>query len=391
MSSSDCVKVVCRFRPKNDLERKKDKNVSSIQIRNNSIIANTVNYNFDIVFDEKSTQTDIYNATHAELIQNLFNGFNCTLFAYGQTGTGKTYSLMGGVGEDAGLLPRLLKDIFNQISCLIEKESTNISICVSVSFSEIYLEKIRDLLNPSEDNLKLREGGKKGGVWIQGVTEQSVGSFEDVMTVLNIGNSNRTVGETRMNEKSSRSHSVFILTIEQTDLIKNTTKISKLFITDLAGSEKVSKTGATGTTLTEAQFTNKSLTTLGIVINKLTTKDSEHIPYRDSKLTRILSDALGGNSKTLLLITCSLSDYNLAETISTLRFGTRAKLVKNKPKANIEKTVEEYKKIVSEYEERIKIKETEETILLIKRKDDEITQLKEKYKEKEDELLFFNR
>jgi kinesin family protein 5 len=203
---------------------------------------------------------------------------------------------------------------------------------------EIYMEKIRDLLDPVKTNLKVHEDKNKG-IYIADVTETYVGEEIEVYDIMKLGNENRAIGYTDMNAQSSRSHSCFIITIHQNNTTDFSSKTGKLYLVDLAGSEKISKTGATGNTLEEAKTINKSLSTLGLVINNLTDGKSTHIPYRDSKLTRVLQESLGGNARTALIITCSPAKYNLDETISTLKFGARAKQVKNKPKINKELTV----------------------------------------------------
>jgi kinesin family protein 5 len=185
------------------------------------------------------------------------------------------------------------------------------------------------------------------------VTETYVGDEAEVFEIMKLGNENRAIGVTDMNKQSSRSHSSFIMTITQTNNFDFTTKTGKLYLVDLAGSEKVSKTGAKGQTLDEAKAINKSLTTLGIVIKALTDGKSTHIPYRDSKLSRILQESLGGNSKTCLIITCSPASYNEAETIGTLRFGRRAKKVKNKPKINKEVSLQELKLLLEQAEKEL--------------------------------------
>jgi Kinesin motor domain len=250
--------------------------------------------------------------------------------------------------DEMGIIPRIVKAVFRGI----RNGDDMLEYTVQVSYVEIYLEKVRDLLNPAQDNLKIREGKKKG-IYIDGVTDFYVGSFNDVLRIMKKGDMNRSIAATRMNAKSSRSHSVFIMTVTQRHTQTNATKTSKLIMVDLAGSEKVRKTGASGLTLLQAQHTNKSLAALGNVINSLTESRS-HIPYRDSKLTRLLTDSLGGNSKTCLIITCSPSMYNLEETFSTLRFGMRAKSIKNKPRVNQERTVEEYKKLLGAAKRKIR-------------------------------------
>ena len=224
---------------------------------------------------------------------------------------------------------------------------------IKVSMIEIYLEKIRDLLDLSRVNLQVRENFSKG-IYVDGCSERYVGCPEDVYAALKIGSNNRAQAATLMNEHSSRSHSIFILTINQNNKKEGFSKVGKLYLVDLAGSEKLSKTGATGLTVEEAKLINKTLTTLGRVIYNLTDGKSNHVPYRDSKLTRVLQESLGGNSKTCLIITCSPSIYNESETLSTLRFGLRAKKIKNKPKINKEVTVAELQKLVDKLKENLK-------------------------------------
>jgi len=211
------------------------------------------------------------------------------------------------------------------------------------------------LLDITKDNLKIHEDKLKG-IYIEDVTERCLISEKEVFHLMNEGNSNRSVGVTDMNAQSSRSHSIFILSITQNDNINMTCKIGKLFLVDLAGSEKVGKTNAKGQTLEEAKSINKSLTMLGMVINSLTDGKSSHIPYRDSKLTRMLQESLGGNSKTCLIITLSPSMYNAEETLSTCRFGMRAKCIKNNAKINKQVTVGELRIIISKLEKELEIK-----------------------------------
>ena len=203
---------------------------------------------------------------------------------------------------------------------------------------EIYMEKIRDLIDPSKTDLKVREERNKG-VFIENVTEFSVSEEGEVYQLMKIGNENRAIGCTDMNAQSSRSHSCFIVSINKRNTRDFSQHSGKLYLVDLAGSERVDKTGAKGNTLKEANQINKSLSQLGLVINNLTDGKQSHIPYRDSKLTRILQESLGGNAKTSLIITCSPAKYNLDETISTLKFGARAKRIKNKPKVNKELSI----------------------------------------------------
>ena len=215
---------------------------------------------------------------------------------------------------------------------------------------ELYLEKINDLLDPAKSNLRVREDPARG-VYVEGVTEAYTSSAGEMLELMERGTSNRAVASTRMNADSSRSHSVFVVTTEQKDTVSGLKKVGNMYLVDLAGSEVVGKTHASGQTLAEAKMINKSLSALGNVIKALISGTS-HIPYRDSKLTRVLQNSLGGNAKTSLVITCSSSSYNAVETLSTLRFGARAKCIRNKPKANQERSAEEYQRLLTAAEKR---------------------------------------
>jgi len=235
----------------------------------------------------------------------------------------------------------------------INNTPDHIEFTVKVSIVEIYLEKIRDLISPEKANLKIREDRARG-IYIEDVTEAYVSQESEVFELMKLGNAHRAISATNMNEGSSRSHSIFILSIHQNNLHDLSAKTGKLYLVDLAGSEKIAKTGAAGQLLEEAKNINKSLSALGNVINALTdNKSHQHIPYRDSKLTRILQESLGGNSRTTLIITCSPSVFNEMETVSTLRFGYRAKSIKNKPKINREFTVAELQLLLERAEKTI--------------------------------------
>ncbi|KNE58285.1 hypothetical protein AMAG_05094 [Allomyces macrogynus ATCC 38327] len=281
----------------------------------------------------------------------VLKGYNGTVFAYGQTGSGKTYTMMGSNIDDEankGVIPRISEQIFDSI---VEAPS-NLEFTVKVSYIEIYMEKIRDLLNPTNDNLPVHED-KQRGVYVKGLLEVYVASVGEVFEVMRRGQSARIVAYTAMNAESSRSHSIFVITINQKDLTNGSNRSGRLYLVDLAGSEKVGKTGASGQTLEEAKMINKSLTALGMVINALTDGKSKHVPYRDSKLTRILQESLGGNSRTTLIINSSPSSFNEAETLSTLRFGMRAKSIKNKAKINAELSANELKALLKKSELQI--------------------------------------
>jgi len=309
-------------------------------------------FRFDRVFGVNATQHEVFQVTALPLVHDVMQGFNATIFAYGQTGSGKTYSMMGDAKSEKtkGIIPRLVDSIFQSI----EDADHSMEFTVKLSYVEIYMERIRDLLDPEKNNLKIRESSR--GVWIQDVTENYVVDYDQVLDNMLQGQHNRAIASTNMNLESSRSHSVFMFTLGQTNKQTGSKKKSKLILVDLAGSESVGKTGAHGHTLNEAKHINKSLSALGNVINALSSSSgaNSHIPYRDSKLTRLLSDSLGGNSKTCLIITCSPAGDNKEETLSTCRFGNRAKNIKNKPKVNQEKSVSEYKRLLNEAYRTIK-------------------------------------
>ena len=250
--------------------------------------------------------------------------------------------------EQRGIIPRIVEQMFVSIS----RSPESIEYTVRVSYMEIYMEKIRDLLVPQNDNLPVHEE-KSRGVYVKGLLEIYVSSVQEVYEVMRRGGAARATAATNMNQESSRSHSIFVITITQKDVQTGSAKSGQLFLVDLAGSEKVGKTGASGQTLEEAKKINKSLSALGMVINSLTDGKSTHIPYRDSKLTRILQESLGGNSRTTLIINCSPSSFNDAETISTLRFGVRAKAIKNKAKINAELSPQELKQLLKKAQNQV--------------------------------------
>ncbi|KAG0260785.1 hypothetical protein BG011_001624 [Mortierella polycephala] len=343
---SNNIKVVCRFRPQNSLEiREGGQPIINYDELGQSVKVDSKDYpgtfTFDRVFPSDSKQKDVFNYSISTIVDDVINGYNGTVFAYGQTGSGKTFTMMGPSIDDdetKGIIPRIVDQIFASI---LASPST-MEYTVKVSYMEIYMEKIRDLLNPINDNLPIHEE-KNRGVYVKGLFEVYVSSISEIHEVMRNGGNNRMVGYTNMNAESSRSHSIFVITISQKNLVDGSVKSGKLYLVDLAGSEKVGKTGASGQTLEEAKKINKSLSSLGMVINALTDGKSTHIPYRDSKLTRILQESLGGNSRTTLIINCSPSSYNDAETVGTLRFGTRAKSIKNKAKVNQELSAAELK------------------------------------------------
>nr|XP_014092586.1 kinesin heavy chain [Bactrocera oleae]XP_014092587.1 kinesin heavy chain [Bactrocera oleae] len=342
--AEDSIKVVCRFRPLNDSEEKAGSKFI-VKFPNNTeenciSIAGKV-YLFDKVFKPNASQEKVYNEAAKSIVTDVLAGYNGTIFAYGQTSSGKTHTMEGVLGDPVkqGIIPRIVNDIFNHIYTM----EMNLEFHIKVSYYEIYMDKIRDLLDVSKVNLSVHED-KNRVPYVKGATERFVSSPEDVFEVIEEGKSNRHIAVTNMNEHSSRSHSVFLINVKQENL-ENQKKLSgKLYLVDLAGSEKVSKTGAEGTVLDEAKNINKSLSALGNVISALADGNKTHIPYRDSKLTRILQESLGGNARTTIVICCSPASFNEAETKSTLDFGRRAKTVKNVVCVNEELTAEEWKR-----------------------------------------------
>uniref|UniRef100_A0A672Q9E2 Kinesin-like protein n=1 Tax=Sinocyclocheilus grahami TaxID=75366 RepID=A0A672Q9E2_SINGR len=308
------IKVMCRFRPLNSSEvTRGDKYVAKFQGEDSIVIAGKP-YVFDRVFQSNTTQEQVYTACAQQIVKDVLGGYNGTIFAYGQTSSGKTHTMEGNLHDtDAmGIIPRIVQDIFNYIYSMDE----NLEFHIKVSYYEIYLDKIRDLLDVSKTNLSVHED-KNRVPYVKGCTERFVCSPEEVMDTIDEGKSNRHVAVTNMNEHSSRSHSIFLINVKQENTQTEQKLSGKLFLVDLAGSEKVSKTGAEGAVLDEAKNINKSLSSLGNVISALA-EGSTYVPYRDSKMTRILQDSLGGNCRTTIVICCSPSSYNESETKSTL-------------------------------------------------------------------------
>ncbi|KRY33907.1 Kinesin-like protein [Trichinella spiralis] len=290
-----------------------------------------------------ASQKDVYNDLGLEMLDHAFQGYNVCIFAYGQTGAGKSFTMMGKpTEEEQGIIPQFCKDLFSRISASVQSNE-NLQFSVEVSYMEIYCERVRDLLNPKNTtNLRVREHPLMGP-YVEDLTKLAVTTYEDIANLIDEGNKSRTVAATNMNETSSRSHAVFTLVVTQrrhdseTDL--NTEKVSRICLVDLAGSERADSTGAEGIRLKEGANINKSLTTLGKVISALAEMSSQSgsiakkkrkadfIPYRDSVLTWILRENLGGNSKTAMIAAISPADINYEETLSTLRYADRAKKI----------------------------------------------------------------
>ncbi|KAM8899993.1 kinesin family member 4 isoform 2-T4 [Spinachia spinachia] len=313
-------------------------------------------FTYDYVFDPTAEQEEVFNTTVSPLLCGLFKGYHATVLAYGQTGSGKTFS-MGGTytstqenDPSVGVIPRVIRRIFEE-----REKMTSCEFCLAVSYLEIYNEDILDLLCTSKDrsSLSIREDPKEG-IKIVGLTERQVFSAQEMVGCLEVGNSARTVGSTAMNSASSRSHAIFTVTLEQRrGKDKADSVVSKLHLVDLAGSERQKKTKAEGDRLKEGISINRGLLSLGNVISALgdESKKSSFVPYRDSKLTRLLQNSLGGNSHTLMIACISPADSNMEETINTLRYADRARKIKNKPVVNVDPIAAEMKRLKRQVQE----------------------------------------
>nr|XP_033468499.1 kinesin-like protein KIF11 isoform X1 [Epinephelus lanceolatus] len=363
------IQVVVRCRPFNTTERKSsygvmecDSNRKEVTVKTGGINdkASRKTYTFDMVFGPAAKQIDVYRSVVCPILDEVIMGYNCTVFAYGQTGTGKTFTMEGERSPDeeftweedplAGIIPRTLHQIFEKLS----ENGTEFS--VKVSLLEIYNEELFDLLSPSEDvNERLQlfdDPRNKRGVVVKGLEEVTVHNKDEVYQILERGSAKRRTASTLMNAYSSRSHSVFSVTIHMKEITldgEELVKIGKLNLVDLAGSENIGRSGAVDKRAREAGNINQSLLTLGRVITALVDK-RPHIPYRESKLTRILQDSLGGRTKTSIIATVSPSSSNLEETLSTLEYASRAKNIMNKPEVNQKLTK---RTLIKEYTEEI--------------------------------------
>ncbi|KRW99943.1 P-loop containing nucleoside triphosphate hydrolase [Pseudocohnilembus persalinus] len=389
-NNKDNVKVVIRCRPPLDREIQDGRFISTVQVSpdHNKIcifeyqdiesvptenldqyFENQNNYNmnqfaFDFVYDQQNTQEEVYNNTAKQAVLSTLEGYNSTIIAYGQTGTGKTYTMEGFTYDNQdpqrGVIPRSVDEIFKYIQLGSDSRTT---FMVRASYLQIYNENISDLLRTERQGLSIRED-KKRGVFVEGLSEWAVRSPMEIYSLLKKGANSRSTASTKMNDMSSRSHAVFILTVEQMEFeeqnIQSNTnppkklKIGKLNLVDLAGSERARVTGATGQRLEECKQINKSLSALGNVIAALTDNKLQpraHIPYRDSKITRLLEDSLGGNCKTTIIAMISPSTDAFGESLSTLKFANRAKNIKNIPVINED---QDQRALLRKYESELK-------------------------------------
>ncbi|XP_039710297.1 LOW QUALITY PROTEIN: kinesin-like protein KIF17 [Pteropus medius] len=357
--ASESVKVVVRCRPMNqrELELNCQAVVTVDSARGQCFIQNPgasdeppKQFTFDGAYYMDHYTEQIYNEIAYPLVEGVTEGYNGTIFAYGQTGSGKSFTMQGLLDPPSqrGIIPRAFEHVFESVQC-----AENTKFLVRASYLEIYNEDVRDLLGPdTKQKLELKEHPEKG-VYVKGLSMHTVHDVAQCERIMETGWKNRSVGYTLMNKDSSRSHSIFTISIEiyaVDERGKDHLRAGKLNLVELAGSERQSKTGATGERLKEATKINLSLSALGNVISALVDGRCKHIPYRDSKLTRLLQDSLGGNTKTLMVACLSPADNNYDETLSTLRYANRAKNIKNKPHIN-----EDPKDaLLREYQEEIK-------------------------------------
>ena len=350
--SSNNIKVVARFRPKNEYELQLEEGKPPVakHISPEAILIQEETFTFDRIFECAATQGEVFEAVGRPVVEDVLAGYNGTVFAYGQTGSGKTFSMMGVDVYDAskrGIIPRAAATIFDTVN----ESDSEVEFILRCSMLEIYKETLRDLLAPEGADLRIKEDPHKG-IYVQGLTEVFVTSEEEMLEVIAIGEQMRTVSATKCNAVSSRSHQLFFLEVKQ-HFPNDSEKRGILNLVDLAGSEKINHSGVTGNNLQEAKKINLSLSALGNVIHSLMV-GSEHIPYRDSKLTRLLQESLGGNYKTTLLVALSPSSRHFDETFSSLKFAQRAKHIKTKASINLKSSPETYQLLIDRLTEELK-------------------------------------
>ncbi|EAR93870.2 kinesin motor catalytic domain protein (macronuclear) [Tetrahymena thermophila SB210] len=335
--ASGNIKTFLRFRPNNHMELDLNEQgigqnvINFIDDYSVSLIGDQQQvYTVDKIFKPNDSQEALYLKVGEEVIYQVFLGYNGTIFTYGVTGSGKTHTMFGNITDSVqkGIIPRICNQIFD----LVENDEEGVEFIINCSMLEIYKEILYDSFQEGKIELKIKESAQKG-IYVQGLTQTSIANQDELFQLISIGYNTKRTRETRLNEYSSRSHTIFMIEIQQR-LSNGDEKIGKINLIDLAGAEKASRSGAQGESLEEAIKINLSLSCLGKVIHALTS-GNEYIPYRDSKLTRILQESLGGNYKTSLIVTCSMHSSFQDDTVSSLKFATRAKTVKNTYKMNI--------------------------------------------------------
>ncbi|CAH0547643.1 unnamed protein product [Brassicogethes aeneus] len=362
--NSQNVKVVVRLRPLSDGEYNRDAFLVVKCSSKKDISIKEKKYSFDHVFGPECSQLDVYECVVSPMIPDIISGYNCTIFAYGATGTGKTFTMTGGntnskqdwrTDPTAGIIPRSAINLFEELELIQNSKYT-----VRVSFLELYNEEVRDLLTDDDRVPPLNvfnDPNNKGSVWIQGVKEVTVCHRNDIFDLLEKGNLKRMFAPTLMNHNSSRSHTVFSMTVNISEISssgRESIKSGKLNLVDLAGSENIARSGAKDIRAKELSNINKSLLTLGRVIHALSeSKKPQHIPYRDSKLTRILQDSLGGRTKTCVIATLSPAHTAYDESLSTLEYAHRARDIKNCPEINEQVSAEQIEKDLNKVMEKL--------------------------------------
>lgn len=371
MPEETSVKVYARFRPLNQREQtlQTDSDIKfdfapdgkNMKMTYNQVSSSgasqtkELDFAADRIFKMDATQEEVFDEMARPMVEEVIKGYNATIFAYGQTGSGKTHGMFGPSKKkhELGVIPRSADYIFEVLS----QDPEIAEATIKISVLEIYREEVKDLLVPSKTALKIRET-PSGASYVAGIHEEYVTSGEDLMSFLEIAQNHRAVASTGMNNVSSRSHCVLVITVSTTTR-DGTVRVGKLNLADLAGSEKVKSTGATGQTLKEAQMINQSLSALGNCINALTDSSRSHVPFRDSQLTFLLKDSLGGNTKTALMVACSPAAINGEETYGTLKFAQRAKMVQNTVSVNAEMSVAQLKEQVEALQKQIQDMKTQ--------------------------------
>eukprot|EP01028_Stygiella_incarcerata_P011724 TRINITY_DN678_c2_g2_i1.p1 TRINITY_DN678_c2_g2~~TRINITY_DN678_c2_g2_i1.p1 ORF type:complete len:1056 (+),score=392.24 TRINITY_DN678_c2_g2_i1:206-3373(+) len=405
MSDAENVRVAVRVRPFNKREIDRSSKLIIDMQGKSTWITNPENgvkkqFTFDYSYfshdpsDPRfATQEDVFNDLGIGCLENAEKGYNVSLFAYGQTGSGKSYSMVG--YGDPGIIPRVFEELF----CRIEKTADPNRECqVKVSMLEIYMEKIRDLLNPGQTKpIQIRDNPKTGP-YVENLSQSVVHSYEDIQKLMDEGEKARTIAATKMNQTSSRAHTVFTIIYTQTEndpvAKKATQKVSKINLVDLAGSERQKSTEAQGQRLKEGIKINLSLTALGNCIKSLAAVSSgkkEHIPYRDSVLTMMLKESLGGNAKTVMVAALSPADINYDETLSTLRYADRAKQIKNRAVVNEDPNVRMIKELKAEIEKLRGQLGGGESVAGSPEESEELRRLREEHEEYQKLLQEFNK
>lgn len=368
--NQECIRVAARFRPLSELELSQggvDKLCVQFSRDGQSCTLSleqahgtrSFNFAYDHMFQPESTQSDVYDTVAKPIVEGVINGFNGAIIAYGQTGSGKTHTMLGPSGakafinddevefESLGIIPRALQELLDYAA------ASEGLVQLRASYVEIYNEHVIDLLSPVKGGFVVRDQAQSSYaamreqaqvLYLPTVTETPVGSVREALEVMRTGNKNRHQAETKMNRHSSRSHAVFIVTVTNS-VDQSRQKFAQLYLVDLAGSERVKKTEVKGAQLEEAGNINKSLLALGQVIWSLAHKQ-KHVPYRDSKLTQLLRNCLGGNARTAIMIAASPHQDNANESMSALRFGQRASLVENVARENVAENVQELKRLL---------------------------------------------